>query len=230
MDLSEIRAYVREFLDLTTTDLSDGLINRWVNEGGRQVLKSRPRWVHLEARKQITTVIGQQEYDITPNLRVVSAADCTVTGPMAIMDEAEAVAAYYRGTADIRRGRPESLTRWTPGKIKIWPLPDQAYIVNLLGQRPYVDAGPTDTLDLPSPLIDVVLDYVMAKAYLHGEDTITAQLYFKLFEQSIVRYVDDEDDVADGSMIFGGGPWQARRLPPLNFDPRGPGIGQFGNF
>jgi hypothetical protein len=229
MTPTEIRDYVHEYLDLTTADMSTALVVRWAAEGQRRVLKARPRWVHLEARSTLSTVDGTSEYSIGDDIRSIYAADCTLTGPLAVVDEAAAKALYWQGSSGVREGRPEVLSRWGSGLVKVWPTPNDVFTIELIGQRPAVVPTATVDLDVPDDLVDAVVDWVMQRAYMHQDDPDMAAIHLQLFTAALDRYADDEDRVDDAQpVIFGGGPYQARRSTSPFALPQPPRLGEFG--
>lgn len=226
MTPTEIRDYVWEYLDLSAQDMSTALVMRWVTEGQREVLKSRPRWLHLEDRKVVVTVEGQVDYTIGDGITSIYSADCNETGPMAVMDEADAKAIYWQGEGLlVPTGRPAALSRWGVGTIRVWPIPDAVYTIQLMGQRPPVEPTATADLDLPSDLHDIVTDWVMSRAYMQQDDPDMATEHRKLFAAALERFgsvSDKDDDVRP--MVFGGGPFQRRRAGSTTGLPPGPHI------
>lgn len=227
MTPSDVAAYLREYMDLTSSDVSQTLVTRWAQEAQRMIRKARPRWVDLETRLTVTTTAAVDEYPIAA-LQVVNAVDCTDTGPMAVMDEAQAVARYWDGDGTPSTGRPEAITRYGLGTIKVWPVPDGVYTLRLLGQRPVVSPGATADFDLPDDLEDVAVEWVMHRSYLHQDDPDLAEIHRALFAANLDRWVAEEGRDTDASpLIFGGGDYQSRRrhrpdlmnLPSRNWAP-----------
>lgn len=209
MNLSEIRTYVRDYLDLTSEDLATALIDRWAAEGQRQVLAQRPRWKHLEATAQITTLDGVRDYEL-PDIRTVQAADAPTSGPLALIDHAEATARFRVADGTVRRGRPMAVSMWG-SQLRVWPTPDSEYTIDVLGQRPAKTPATGDAPDLPDELHDAVLEWVMQKAYLQQDDPEMATVHRQLFQQTVQLFADQEDDDMDGSpLVFGGGLLQRR--------------------
>lgn len=210
MNSSEIRAYVREYLDLTAEDLSNLLLDRWIGEGQRQVLAARPRWKHLEAIEQIVTVDGTHSYEL-PEIRTVQAVDCAETGSLALIDHAEATARFRQADGTVRSGRPMAVSSWG-GRLYVWPKPDDDYTLDVQGQRPAVAPTSSSEPDVPEELHDAVLEWVMHKAYLQQDDPEMATVHRNLFQETVVRFADREDDDLDGTpLVFGGGPLAQRR-------------------
>jgi hypothetical protein len=53
MNLSEMRSYVREHIDLDSTDLSDTLVDIWLRQGYRTVQEYTHNWTHLVSTEQV---------------------------------------------------------------------------------------------------------------------------------------------------------------------------------
>lgn len=228
MNLGEIQQYVWDYFDLSATDISANLIATWANQGQRQVLASRPRWAHLEVRYTFTTTAGTSEYAVLPSdVRSISAADCDDTGALAVVDEAEAKARYWRGPDSTFQNRPQAISRWTSGKVRVWPEPDGIYDIDLLGYRaPTLMSAASHDPDTPSELHDAVLDWVMQRACMHQEDLTQAAAHGRLFEATVARYgpAEDHDDDAR-PLILGGGFGQTRRPQHASEEHWVPGLG-----
>lgn len=230
MDLAGYRSYVRNYMDLTAADIADDLFDEWVAAGQRRVLKARPRWPHLETKDEIKlTVEGGRDYALA-NVRRIEAVDNAEQGPIAVMDHAEAKALYWTGS-ELRSGRPEAVSQHA-GVLWVWPTPDGDYTLEVIGQRAAITPTASgDEPDLPEDLHDVVLEWVMQEAYLQQDDPEMASARKSLFNEKLSEFVRDEvlgDDARP--MIFGGGPVQRRRTSGHLSHPRGPGLGQFGDF
>lgn len=233
MNLGELRQYVWDYFDLESSDLSTSLLDTWANQGQRQVLKTRPRWAHLEVRDTFTTASGTAEYALAAtSLRSISAADCPDTGPLAVVDEAEAKARYWYGPDATYTNRPQAVSRWTQGKVTVWPTPDGTYDIQLMGYRaPRAMSGAADAPDLPDDLGDAVLDWMMHRAYMHQEDPQLAAVHKQLFEQTVERFGADEDHDDDARpLVLGGGFGQTRRDGSARESHWTPTLGQFGGF
>jgi hypothetical protein len=228
MTPSEIATYVREFLDLTASDIGNSLIYRWAAEGQRQVLKSRPRWAHLETAYQFSTLAEVTTYDISAAVRVLSAVDCPTVGALAVVDEAEATSRYF-SSGEARTGQPEAVSRWGSGQLRIWPVPDDVYEIDVLGQRPAVTPGASDQLDVPDDLEDAVIAWTMHRAYAHQDDLDMAERTMREFERTVSIYADREDDDEDASpLVFGGGFGSSTRRRPDLDAHWVPGLGELG--
>lgn len=228
MDLQYVRDYVRDYLDLTSEDLSDRLIDRWAAEGTRVVGRSARRFPHYRDTVFLDLVEGQTEYEVA--LKDVLAADCVDVGPLAYMDDAEAEALFWRQGTPLT-GKPQVFSRW--GVVfRVWPQPDADYRLVIRGYRVPTDLltdddGATAVPDVPTDFHECVLEWVMHKAYLHEDDPELAAVHKTTFDELLSRLMADEvGDQSAGPVIFGGGPRRRRlRADPVFGELLGPGLG-----
>jgi hypothetical protein len=226
---SDIAVHVREYLDLEVEDASNALFTRWCQEAQRVILNSRPRWAHLESSTSLTTTADLQSYTVT-DLKSISAADCDEVGPLAIVDEDDARARFYRPNGGSYTSTPWAISRWGVNTIKVWPIPDDEYTITFQGYRSAVTPEFTGTFDLADDVVDAVYDWVFAKAYMQQDDPEMAEEHRKLFRAILADASAREDDGADESIVWGGGFGHGRRKITANEPYWTPSLNQFGDF
>ena len=68
-----MRTYVRDIVDITSSDVSDSTMNTFIREGYNLIVYSEKRWPFYEVALSFTTVGGQSDYpiaDIATNLSI----------------------------------------------------------------------------------------------------------------------------------------------------------------
>ena len=63
MQISEMRTYIRNILDIDVSAISDDMLNRFIGEGYDQVVYSEKRWPFYEQEQTFKTVGGTSDYD-----------------------------------------------------------------------------------------------------------------------------------------------------------------------
>jgi len=73
VQLSEMRTYVRDIVDITSTDISDTVMNNFIREGYDTIVYSEKRWPFYEVALSFDTVGGQKDYsmaEVAANLSI----------------------------------------------------------------------------------------------------------------------------------------------------------------
>ena len=73
MQLSALRTQVRDIVDITSSDISDTVMNNLIREGYDTIVYSEKRWPFYEVALQFDTVGGQKDYsmaDVATNLSI----------------------------------------------------------------------------------------------------------------------------------------------------------------
>ena len=65
MQLSVMRDYVRNVVDITTNDVSDATMNTFIREGYDIIVYSEKRWPFYEAATTFNTVADQKDYTLS---------------------------------------------------------------------------------------------------------------------------------------------------------------------
>jgi hypothetical protein len=191
-DVGQIRQYVWDFLDLEEEDLPASLIDAWVLEGWRKIVRRTRRWPFFESEWTGTATEGERELSVQGDDELDEID--TIEGPYGVLtycDESQARNDYnvYHGVPTT--GHPE---RWSlhAGTVRIYPTPDQAYEMRVVGWRQpnaeWMDDGTGAEPDMPEDLDDALLSWVMHRAYTHQDDP-------ELAEMEKVRFVEAVDEM-----------------------------------
>jgi len=205
----DVRAYVRSYLDLEVDDLSDALIDTWSFEGFRRIIRARQAWPAYEATTSFTTD-GATDYAI-PHREVRAVFD-NEYGPLMMEDFSTAQRRYRAWTGG---GRPRGYSVWA-NRLHLWPaaVAGRTYIVS--GYRTPIDprtGGAGATFDLPhEDAADILVSWVMHKAYLQQDEPELAQLHKAEFDEGLAILSKDETDAPTGVPVVLNG---ARRTPGL---------------
>lgn len=190
---SQLRAVVREITDLDTADLSDSLLNMYMNDGYYRILDLEKRWPFLETTFTFTTVANQKAYNIAamtadPIAQIVSVIDNTATGVRLdniSHDEGELA---FNGTQDVS-GEPLFYSFWK-GEINLFPKPNNARVLNVRGYREPTDWITTGgAVDASANLHLPLVYYACSRVYQRLEDPDMANEYKRSFDEGVVLAV-----------------------------------------
>lgn len=200
--LAQIRSYVRLHTDTDETDVPDELLDAWIADGYRTILRSRKRWEHLEATKTVTLVAGTREYSMPAGTDVVVAA---------FFDERALSFESHKAMTELfpttsARGVPRYWSQWA-GKIYFWPAPTVGGTATLHVIREWdkdwiLNGG---TPDLPSDYEGPLLKFVLAEGYKHANDFVAGQNYMADFVMLLNELNSSENQEPMFSPIIMGG-------------------------
>jgi hypothetical protein len=190
MNLSEIRAKVREVVDMDSADLSDALLNMYVIDGYERIIALDRRWPFFEKSWTLTTVEGQAAYTIsgigTGDVReITSIVDSTAGGlRLTMIDHADGEALWL-GSNDVA-GTPRHFSVWQQS-IYLWPKPDSVVTLNLRGYRkPSAWYGSDATeVDADDRLHQALVYYAIAQVYQLQEELEVSAFYRQSFDESV---------------------------------------------
>lgn len=189
MNLTDIRAMVRDISDLDTTDLPTSLLDTYVKEAFQRIVALERRWPFYQDTFTFNTVANQRAYTISAigDIReIISIVDNSASGNRfteIAYDDAEDI---YLGNFDAA-GRPYFWAVWD-GQAHLYPKPDILYALTVRAFR-----NPSYTW-LTSILTEVDIDgwfhillayYALARAYQRQEDGEMAAMYQRSFEEGV---------------------------------------------
>lgn len=214
-DVGTIRQYVREFLDLEAEDLSDVLIDTWIVEGYRKLVRATRRVPFFEASWDLDVVAGESTYNTPEDLQEIDAIEGP-WGNLVMMDEAQARHDYNLYRAVPQSGQPEVFTR-RGGQVRIWPTPDADYTLRVLGWRKPADwfvQGAGSVPDMPEEWEDALLAWVMHRAYAHQDDPELSSMEAARFQAAAEEAInfDKQGDLAQ-PLVMGGGRRRSAGMP-----------------
>lgn len=229
MDLAAYRDYVRLYLDLEVEDLSDNLIDRWVDEAQTRAIRFQRRWPFLEVSQDIATLPDVDTYETT--MRTVFAVTGGPDGSLTRLSETAAEDDFFYGEGVARTGRPYAWSEWgytdTGVGIRLWPKPDNVWPLKVRGYKSVAPMGNEagSVPGLPLDFHNVLLSWVMYRAYLQQDDTELAEVQKQSFDEGLATLATDEmTSPPDEPLVWGGGARNAHRRRPFG-DPLGPQLG-----
>mgnify|MGYP003111551449 FL=1 len=192
MQLSEMREYARNVVDIDTTDISNATLNHFISEGYNLIIHSEKRWPFLETSTTFSTVAGTKDY----SLNTVGANESTGNGLREIgslktddhvieligFDDGDIMYPLDTNTT----GEPWYWSYWSD-TVRVYPTPDAAYTIYVRGYRnaaPFGSgSGATDDTnpDLPDAFDTVLSLYAIYRCYQQQEDGGMAQQYYVQF-------------------------------------------------
>ncbi len=187
LTLSDIRSKVREITDVTTSDVSDGLMDLFIRDGYNRIIDLERRWPFLEVSFTLTTVLNQTEYTIndftTHDIREIA----SVVDPDHVRLDfiSYEIAEETFETSDSASGRPMFVAYWAD-KIHIFPKPDGVHTLNVRAYR-----EPTDWItaagspDGPEAFDLALVDYGAARVYKMQEAFAASQEFERSFNDTV---------------------------------------------
>lgn len=224
----EVRDYVRGYMDLEVEDLADVLIDRWHNEAVTTINGAHTRWPFREVVRSLTLLEGEDTYDSPVSL--VTGIYGGPAGALTRMSAADAQDSFHSLSGEYRTGEPYAWTDWPNGTLKFWPAPDGLYSLSIRGYAvPEVlgsDAGAA--ADLPPEFDDLILSWVMYRAYLQQDDSELALIQKQAFDEGLTRIKRRVDESPrEEPLVFASGNRNPHRRSNLG-GPVGPGLGGWG--
>ena len=78
VQLSAMRDYVRNVVDITSNDISDATMNTFIREGYDIIVYSEKRWPFYEVALTFDTVASQKDYTLSEVGAAISVSSMTV--------------------------------------------------------------------------------------------------------------------------------------------------------
>lgn len=196
MDLSEIRAFVRDHLDVDDVELPDSLLDRFIIDGSDRIERASValggRWSFREVTYSFTVVAGTQAYD----LDTYAGLDGGNEAPLAYLDEvrgptwsllpADHRAMRARDSATSpATGTPRWFTVW--GRhLYLWPKPAAGGTYSVLGTRQGKEwVGTNAAPDFPAEFHELIAHWALNRAYIQQDDIELATIYREEFAQTL---------------------------------------------
>ena len=171
MQLSVMRDYIRNVVDITSNDISDSTMNTFIREGYDIIVYSEKRWPFYETAVTFDTVASQKDYaltDIAINQSfvhdgvtfsgAVAPSNVGIREVAAMKTDNHVMEFIGYDTADIiypldsnSVGRPWYWSMWSSGSsasaaisnqvIRLYPTPGEVVTISVRGYRNPVDFG-----------------------------------------------------------------------------------------
>ena len=211
MQLGAMRDYIRNVVDIDSTDVVDATMNTFIREGYNAIVYSEKRWPFYEIATTFNTVAGQKEYSLSDVGANISVAHDGVTfsgasapknvglREIAALKTNDHVLEFLGyDTADVMypldtntTGEPWFWTFWND-TVTFYPTPGEVYTVTVRGYRNAIEFGGTttefrasiadaNTPDFPDPFDPVLASYGIYRTYQQQEDAGMGSQYYSQF-------------------------------------------------
>ncbi len=211
MQLSAMRDYIRNVVDIDSTDVADTTMNTFIREGYNVVVYSEKRWPFYEVATTFSTVADQKDYSLSAVGTSISVShdSATFSGDsapknpglreVAAMKTDDHVLEFLGyDAADVMypldtntTGEPWFWTFWND-TITLYPTPGSVYTVTIRGYRNAIEFGgntpiyrasiaDTNTPDFPDPFNPVLASYAIYRTYQQQEDAGMGSQYYAQF-------------------------------------------------
>jgi len=200
-----MRDYIRNVVDIDTTDIADTTLNTFLREGYDAVVYSEKRWPFYEVNTTFTTVASQKDYtlaevgvNITVDIDSVTGLTPGFREVNHLMTDNHVLEYLGRDDGDLvypldsnTTGAPWYWSEWGDS-FRLYPTPSAGTTIYARGYRNAIEFGGntaiyraaianTDTPDLPDPFDNVLSLYGIYRAYQQQEDSGMAQQYYVAF-------------------------------------------------
>ena len=217
LQLSSMRDYIRNVVDIDTTDISNDTMDTFIREGYDAVVYSEKHWPFYAVNTTFTTVASQKDYtleEVGANISVALDGATLTPGFREVshlMTDDHVLSFLGRDSADIvypldsvSTGDPWYWSQWGD-TIRLYPTPNAGTTIYARGVRNAVEFGGTtaiyrsdiantDTPDMPDPFDNVLSLYGIFRAYQQQEDMAVGQQYYASFVAELdnlrARYID----------------------------------------
>lgn len=212
LSVNALRTYVRDFLEVDTSDIDDSLIDTWSYAAWDDLIGQANNWPFYEVGENADGSTGSTnpgvEFSITTQVGVQNYAlpTLTVQGVQASVDPHNIVAVqgphwelmYDSVTAlessftpaFIISQEPERYSMWGTTGITLWPIPDAAYQINIRAYRSPIDwigIGPSGLVDAPNDFWTAIAHYDLSMGWANQTDLQSASFWDTQYQQAKAR-------------------------------------------
>jgi hypothetical protein len=199
MQLSEMRNYVRNVVDIDDTDISDPTLNAFIGEGYDLIVYSEKRWPFFEVANTFLTANGTKDYSLAAvgvNVKDAAERDLGLREINSLRTNKHVIEYIGSDDGDImypldstNTGEPLYWSYWGES-VRFYPTPDAAYTISMRGYRnAEAFSADTDSPDLPDAFDRVLSLYAIYRSYQQQEDGGMSQQYY-------VSFVGELDNLA----------------------------------
>lgn len=196
MDLTEMRTFVRNHLDVDSTELPDSLLDRFIIDGADRIERASValggRWSFREVTYGFTVAGGTASYDLDTYAGLNGGA----LAPLAFLDEVRgptwsllpedhrAMRARNSRTSPAT-GTPRWFTVWGR-KLYLWPTPAASGDYEASGTRKGKDWVATNAApDFPDEFHELIAGWALTRAYIQQDDIELATIYREEWAQTV---------------------------------------------
>lgn len=187
LTLSDIRSKIREVTDVSTSDVSDGLMDLFIRDGYNRIIDLERRWPFLEVSFTFDTIADQTAYTVNDYTSDDIREIASVVDPDHVrldfisMDLADETF----GITDTPSGRPMFISYWD-GQMQVFPSPDTVYTLNVRAYREpedWITSGGTP--DGPEAFDLALIDYGVSRVYKMQEAFAASQEFERSFNDTV---------------------------------------------
>lgn len=188
LTLQNMRDHVRTALDVDTTDIPDSILDQWIRDGWRMVIRRVRRWPFMEKQTTLSVLAGTAAYTYaTVNANCEEVID--VNGPtwrVRNISPEEAERIWPRNVTS--SGVPTKWTRWQD-TITFYPTPAaNASMLVRYYEKPieWVTGGAASTpSQLPDDFHDLIVTWALMRAHAQQEDLDLSGYQKQIFEEQM---------------------------------------------
>jgi hypothetical protein len=214
MKLQELRDAVRDQMELDEEDLSNSMIDFYVQEGYTEAIAAEQQWPFFEQFWEIPIPEGASRVPLPKDLAALASVTDQLTGNR-LLKIAYEMAEDNRLASD-SAGDPTMFSVWGPD-LFLWPAAGTARVFGARGWRHpknWVASGAGAVVDADERLHSTLVHYAVSRAYAQQEDDVLEQLYYGKFRAAfdIVRKAIMKPDPQRPLILNGGFGAGRRRL------------------
>lgn len=225
LTVQNIRDYVRNFIQVTSDDLPDTLIDSWTQEAYDDLVGHDIRWPWFEFGGQdaannytINLVSGQQNYPLPPI--VVQGYSCPVDPKKILAVAGQHWELTYIGQTMLEEtfpkafvtntNEPTAWSEWGQTGITVWPVPIvSSYQILLRGYREPVDfvsLGAGGVIDGPNEFGTAIQQYALSNGWAQQSDLQQAAYWMQNYiaAQDRIQRKYMSAPLAEGLVLNGG--------------------------
>ena len=186
----------RQFGDESGVQVKDADFLRWINDGQRSIVAKNKV---LKGKATLAATPGQADYDMPAariaNIESIHINNIPIPG-LSYPDMEKYIEDHPYLTADAT-GTPVLWYQWG-GLITLWPTPTQADMISLLYTAfPPELTSLSEALSLPDKYFNVLIDYVLSKAYELDEEFDASSFKSQQYENQLHEMADEERSTAN---------------------------------
>lgn len=208
MTRAEIRSFVRNHLDVDEQELTNDLLDVFINDGHFRVDNYTDQWSFREVEYDFDSVIGTGAYDVSSDTGRVTGITYAIAH---IIDVSDANGIIPRRDHTLMRRRfPTSSSTGTPrtwsrrqNNIYLWPVPAAVTEYTVDGYRRSSNAWVAADLtpDFPAEFHELIAWYALSRGYAQQDDLEASTFYRNEFASQLKerakQYLPQHDEGPD---------------------------------
>jgi hypothetical protein len=210
VDVTSMRAYVRNHLEVDDEELPDVLLNPYLQDAFERTMARNNRWPRNEYVWNVSKVAGNNVATLPPDVLIPSIISVIHGGlqRLTYMSHENAEDLFATNTA-VTTGTPVYWSTWGRD-LYLWPNPglDVSYDFTVRGYRqPVWNNAASAIPDLDERLHPAVAYYAMGLAYAAQEDEILEGVYMARWDRDISAFMGAIlDPPRHRPLVLNGGP------------------------